>query len=589
MSDALKSLPASPTFAIAATGNSAVPTASAATAGLPPAFANLTAGTVIAGIVIERGRGTIMLKTDNGLLKLATSLAVRLGAELTLEVQSVGAQVRFAVVAVDQHAPSASESGFAAQGTVAKATLPELNELADGKVADRTTVIGRLVTATIVAPPESGGRTIGASTIATLLGRVANLSAAVGNAGAASSNGAIAQTLPILPGTDALEKVLAAIGPLPAEIVEALLNEPVSLPLAATEQSVEVESQPQAQAQNKEAATSPAAVENDGDALAAMANRQITIRLLDVLAPAMAGNRPLPLRPAETRNDSITLAGNVVSNDGKAIEIATALGKLRLPMALDIETGSQIAFEIVAQDNREPGLGPQATSTVPSLPSRTIASEPARDWPALRDLATALQTVDPSVTETLLPKAGMALGPSLLAFLAGMRSGGNARAWLGKAAVDALDATTRDRLIERLTAELSTEAKVSAITDKTGWQTVAVPVLDGERLNEIRFHFQKRRQGKGSKDESQGNRFVIETNLSALGPLQLDGLVRMKRFDLIVRTSRPMPDAMQRDIETLFTRTLSESDYLGGVSFRGDMAQGPATAATTPRSAGVLA
>ncbi|HTI86203.1 MAG TPA: hypothetical protein VL966_06335, partial [Alphaproteobacteria bacterium] len=108
MSELFKPLTGTPLIAsVAATPAGAVATASAAPGSLPPALADITAGTVIAGVVVERGRGMVVLKTDKGMLPLQTNLALKLGAAVVLEVQSVGAQVRLAIISVDQHAPTA--------------------------------------------------------------------------------------------------------------------------------------------------------------------------------------------------------------------------------------------------------------------------------------------------------------------------------------------------------------------------------------------------------------------------------------------------------------------------------------------------
>ena len=82
MSDLLKSLTsASAAATLAGAGpGSAVPSALASAANLPAALANLAAGNVIAGVVIERGRaGIVLLKTDKGVLQLQTNLPLKPG------------------------------------------------------------------------------------------------------------------------------------------------------------------------------------------------------------------------------------------------------------------------------------------------------------------------------------------------------------------------------------------------------------------------------------------------------------------------------------------------------------------------------
>ena len=53
------------------------------------------------------------------------------------------------------------------------------------------------------------------------------------------------------------------------------------------------------------------------------------------------------------------------------------------------------------------------------------------------------------------------------------------------------------------------------------------------------------RSGRGWEEwEGHGaraNRFLIDLTLSRIGELQLDGLIRPRRFDLILRTHMPLP------------------------------------------------
>lgn len=83
---------------------SATPAASnAATAAeIPAAVANLSIGTVVTGAVIERTpRGLVVLRTDKGTIKLQTSVPLKQGSTVTLQIQSVGAQVQLLILSVD--------------------------------------------------------------------------------------------------------------------------------------------------------------------------------------------------------------------------------------------------------------------------------------------------------------------------------------------------------------------------------------------------------------------------------------------------------------------------------------------------------
>jgi hypothetical protein len=639
VSDALKPLAAATAIAATAAMANAVATASAPAASLPPALANLTVGNMLAGIVIERGRGSVLLKTDKGLISLLTNMALKLGAEVMLEVQSAGAQLRFAILSVDRRPPGLA-AGEAAQGTPPSQLMPPSGR-GDGSAPPlpattaRSPLAGRIVMADIIAPPETGSRPSGADPIPTLLRRMEALAATFaiptvdGAAGAAT-----AEPLPVIPTTEALERILTAIAPSSPETVEVLLgpapDKPAPMaPLPATDgesgpeehlvaNAAPIHQSPTGAAESRapemaaaETPVSTAALENPSGAAqthapalaAAVGNssaaadatpvspppKPIAIRLIDVLAPLPDGGARSPaIRSPQAGGDSIVLLGTVVGGDSKSVDLATPIGTLRLPVAGGPAIGSQIAFEMVAPPQREARMAPEESPASPTgaLPQRTLAADPPKDWPALRDAIAALPP-ESDAGAALVPRPGAMLGPALLTFLAGLRAGGSAKAWLGATATDALESTGRARLIERLGEEISTRATAASQIDSDGWQTMAVPILFGARIEEVRFHVHTRRNGKDGGDA--GSRFVVEATLSALGPLQLDGLVRSSRFDLIVRTARPLPETMRRDIETLFAKSLSATTYRGGVSFRGDAtAQASLGRLQAPRGAGVV-
>ena len=52
------------------------------------------------------------------------------------------------------------------------------------------------------------------------------------------------------------------------------------------------------------------------------------------------------------------------------------------------------------------------------------------------------------------------------------------------------------------------------------------------------------------------------------GPFQFDGLVREKRFDLMVRSHVALSPKMRADIGTLFQEALELGDYKGNLVFQ---------------------
>ncbi len=106
---------------IAKTASHAAPSAIAAVTNLPRSLANLTAGAVINGVVEERqGKGLIVLRTERGALTIHTPLPLKIGSEVTLQLQSLGTQMQAIILSVDNK----PVNGAGAQRAAASAGRP---------------------------------------------------------------------------------------------------------------------------------------------------------------------------------------------------------------------------------------------------------------------------------------------------------------------------------------------------------------------------------------------------------------------------------------------------------------------------------
>jgi hypothetical protein len=153
----------------------------------------------------------------------------------------------------------------------------------------------------------------------------------------------------------------------------------------------------------------------------------------------------------------------------------------------------------------------------------------------------------------------------MMAFVAAARQG-NPRSWLGEQTVDSLLRTGHGHLIDRLADDFVVANRVAADTGPHGWQTLLLPLYDGERLQQIRFYWQRqKRKSNGRKD---GTRFVVEAELTKLGTLQLDGIFDKPQFDLVVRSSTSLPAPIRSDIIEIFGDALLATNLKGAVSFQ---------------------
>ncbi len=116
------------------------------------------------------------------------------------------------------------------------------------------------------------------------------------------------------------------------------------------------------------------------------------------------------------------------------------------------------------------------------------------------------------------------------------------------------------------------------------WRSLMIPFLMGGELTNLRLTVRQRKGGKlAAAEREKGTRFLLDLDLSRLGPVQFDGLVKRqhKRFDLIIRTTTALPGEMRRDIDALFINGLLNFGLEGSVAFHSD-----GRFVTTPRLTG---
>jgi len=98
-----------------------------------------------------------------------------------------------------------------------------------------------------------------------------------------------------------------------------------------------------------------------------------------------------------------------------------------------------------------------------------------------------------------------------------------------------------------------------------------MPILDGHHIQQIRLWLRQHRdedRRRSQKRDREATRFVLEVELSELGDLQLDGLVRGKHFDLMLRSRCSLPSDMRREIVRIFDEANAIGGYSGSVGFQ---------------------
>lgn len=253
---------------------------------------------------------------------------------------------------------------------------------------------------------------------------------------------------------------------------------------------------------------------------------------------------------------------------GQAV-VQTPAGTLALPTQADLPVGTRLQLELAGQ----PEFPPPANAGAAGQP--TTGLKPG-GWPTLAETMTTLSAAgDRQALDMLmraLPQVGPRLAASIATFAGAMRSG-DVRAVLSDGTTKGLEKAGRKDLAERLKGELEQMAKDGGRPVAGGeWAGFTLPLLFGQLIDPIQL-FVRRPKGEDGLDPAKGGggeRFLLDFNLSRLGRMQMDGLVRRddKLFDLIIRTDQPLPPEMRHDILGIFTNAAELVGTKGTVAFQ---------------------
>lgn len=193
-----------------------------------------------------------------------------------------------------------------------------------------------------------------------------------------------------------------------------------------------------------------------------------------------------------------------------------------------------------------------------------------RHWSALEEALCALMEAAPidrrdAAIPPGVPQPGPRLASGMLFFLSAIAAG-ELSAWFGKRPLETLTSLGRGDLVTGLSRDF---AQAGRLFDAAGseWRCLAMPLFDGDKVGPIHLFF-RRGRGKEAGGRHAATRFIVDLALARLGDLQLDGLVRPRRFDLILRTRAPLPHHMRRDIAAIYESANEAGGTSGQIAFQ---------------------
>ena len=195
------------------------------------------------------------------------------------------------------------------------------------------------------------------------------------------------------------------------------------------------------------------------------------------------------------------------------------------------------------------------------------------NWSNLEELLDKLNYSEKTSTqkeflENIISKPGKNLTASLAYFISAVRTG-KAANWTGTL-FNEQAFSNRERFSEQLQDDFNFMQKASEPSD-TGWRGFFLPLLDENHLSIIQFFLRnennRKHQAKIKKD-NDAVQFLLEVNLTTIGTMQIEGRIKNKELDLIIRTRKFLKGPLKQGIERVFVKTLSTSELVGKLTFR---------------------
>lgn len=552
----------------------------------PRQLAQLDSGTIIKGTVQGRDPdGLLVVVTDKGALKLSTPANIPAGTQVTLEVRNAGDRLQVLVLNVDTQTPSGAGSQGPRTGatpTPTTSTPPQTQapppSTAPTPPPAPVAVVGSVLHGTIVqAAPDALSQLI-----RSLLPAPPPVPGAPLPGPASPAPGSQA---PALPGQPTPSGAQPQATPAPAQAGQEAHSLPRAL-ISALQADVraKIETLFFSAAPAKGAAPAlPAQLSGtllpgtpgtpqNAQALAQALKLPIALTTgsevrLRLIAVASGPGQPLAIATPQAAAQH-AIAGRIIgyTPSGNAV-LNSPLGAIILQGALHVPVGTELSMSL------EPGMPMPAALPAGSSSLPQLLLSVARSWPSLTEAIAAMRQ-DPNNADTLaalarLPQAGPKLAAGLLAAMQALRTG-DAEALLGALVAARAGGTTREDSARKVRQEFGQVSSLAQERPGIDWRCCFIPILDDGTIRQINLFYRRdrRKDRKESKDEKSGTRFIVEVDMSRMGPFQFDGLVREKQFDLMVRSHIALPQKFRHDITALFQEALSLGDYQGGLVFQ---------------------
>jgi hypothetical protein len=242
--------------------------------------------------------------------------------------------------------------------------------------------------------------------------------------------------------------------------------------------------------------------------------------------------------------------GRVINSGIAETLIDTPLGLLAVQRRLTLAADTLIAFERL-----EEIAPPSVTADTPSR---------VGGWPALEEAINVLAQASPDLAARLRAELMPSSGPDLAGTLLFLWGSLYQSEWPGTGIATALASADHAKLAQRLSDDADELRRLENDPATGDWRVLTLPLFAGLIILPLRL-FVRRRRPEAPPDEL--TRFAIEVELSGLGPLQLDGMLRGAHLVLVLRSHRGLPLELRQEAGAVYRRALQDWSMTGDLSF----------------------
>lgn len=272
-----------------------------------------------------------------------------------------------------------------------------------------------------------------------------------------------------------------------------------------------------------------------------------------------------------TTHMPVIALGSGPSSSTPAMKDGNNLFLMQFP-ASNLPVGSEI--QILPQ---QPAFTPGAAPSVPT-PFFDLMSGWA--WPAMDDLANiTLPPVQAGMVSTMMNTAMVPNAtqpekmPAAILFLMAAARAGDVSSWLGERNANALrrEGARGMDLLARLTRDFSGLSQAADQTVSQDWKAMPIPMFYQGEIQKMHLYY--RHQGGQDEDDTDpakggSTRFIFDFTLSRMGDVQLDGLMKGPRLDLILRTGTAFSPGMQNTMRQTYGNILENASLNGDITFQ---------------------